>query len=286
MRSKRPKSKAEIPANGPDAAGRQGLVAERLDPALIELQIQVARLMLEAGVDVPTMQEQMQRAIVLAASSVSRFRNKKPNYSGIAAMTGLPRNEIRKILEDAESKDQSFSAHDLRGMDRLVGGWLSDQEFLGPKGEPLVLPRGGGPGSFESLVSRYGSDVPAAALLRELMRRNIAELREERVTLTSTRGRTNRGPTAKKLAQTFRPLVEEVVAAGDKFIGIGSDSVVIEIQDDMSYSLLKRHLEVAVPLFFEQARIAANGIIGRKSGRTGSRKSRYVRLDLISINKK
>jgi len=53
---------------------------------------------------------------------------------------------------------------------RVVTGWLQDQEFQNEDGQPGELIYGDADDSFNLLVKRHGGDVPARALLDELVR--------------------------------------------------------------------------------------------------------------------
>lgn len=279
---KKERPKSQRPGHDGGVASTVGLS----EPLLVDLQLRLAQLAVDSGCDIPRMMEHFQRACVIAAAGRSRFSNKKPNHSGIAAMTGLPRAEVKRILETASS-DGSAAEYEPRGVERVIFGWLNDPEFLSPGLEPLALPRVGPQGSFDVLVSRYGNDVPSAAILRELARRRYVTSANGRITLVSLRGRPPKSSITKRLADVVTPLLETVVAMPDSAsVTVGTESVTIEVPDDISYKLLQRHLNIAVPLFFEQARIAANGIFEKKRKKASSKNAKYVRLDLISLAKK
>lgn len=288
MREKRRKSLAKPgKAANSSSSKNTGAFSGAQEQILLDLQLRVAQMLVESGIDVPTMQRQLERACVIAAAGKSLFSNKKPNHSGIAAMTGLPRNEIKRILENISPQNGMTPDLESRGVDRVVAGWISDSEFLTSDSEPLPLPRSGKKGSFDALVKRYGNDVPGAAMLREMLRRKHVESKGNLITLVSLKGRSPRGAVAKRLASAVSPLVELVATAPDSAsLSIGTDAVTIEVPDDISYKLLRRHLDIAVPLFFEQARIAANGIFEKKRKKTSNKNGKFVRLDLISVEKK
>lgn len=289
MREKRRKNLAYPGkvAKGSSSGGVPGAYSGAQESLLLDLQMRVAQLLVESGIDVPRLQEQLERACVIAAAGKSLFSNKKPNHSGIAAMTGLPRNEIKRILESISPDSGMTPEPESRGVDRMVAGWVSDPEFLTSDSEPLLLPRSGKTGSFDTLAKRYGNDVPAAAILREMLRRKQVEYKGDLIALVSRKGRSTRATVAKRLASAVSPLVELVATAPDSAsLSIGADAVTIEVPDDISYKLLRRHLDIAVPLFFEQARIAANGIFEKKKKKVSQKNGKFVRLELISLEKK
>ena len=53
---------------------------------------------------------------------------------------------------------------------RVVTGWLQDIQFCDSRKQPRVLTYGDPDDSFNLLVKRYGGDVPARAMLDELVR--------------------------------------------------------------------------------------------------------------------
>jgi len=112
-------------------------------------------------------------AFVRAAAGKSRLRNGKVNQSKIAALTGLPRKEIRRILDCTTASLDSDRATNMPSA-RVVHGWLTDRRFLTPKGKPKSLAIGGAKSTFERLVRDYGGDISPRAVLEELMRsRNV-----------------------------------------------------------------------------------------------------------------
>ncbi len=53
---------------------------------------------------------------------------------------------------------------------RVVSGWLQDADFLDAEQRPLALEYGDADRGFNRLVKRYSGDVPARAVLDELVR--------------------------------------------------------------------------------------------------------------------
>jgi hypothetical protein len=69
---------------------------------------------------------------------------------------------------------------------RVIAGWVRDKEFTDAAGEPLALSQAGATGSFSLLVKRYSGDVPARAVLDELLRVGAVEhLDDDRIRLLS-----------------------------------------------------------------------------------------------------
>lgn len=111
-------------------------------------------------------------AFVRAAADNSRLRNGKVNHSKVAALTGLPRKEIRRILDRTIINLKPHRTTSLPSA-RVVHGWLTDREFLTRKGKPKSLAVGGTQFSFEQLVREYGGDISPRAILEELLRSKV-----------------------------------------------------------------------------------------------------------------
>jgi len=88
-------------------------------------------------------------------------------------MTGLPRGEIKKILDSKDSV--AGMSQDNLPARRVLAGWHDDPGFLDSSGMPLVLPIFGKRRTFERLVEKYGSGLPVRAMLDELIQLNAVE---------------------------------------------------------------------------------------------------------------
>jgi hypothetical protein len=89
------------------------------------------------------------------------------NQSRIAVITGLTRKEVKRVLvraQKSESFDRTFSRPS-----RLLTGWHSDPQFLGPYGVPLELKyedsESSDVPSFKELCRIYGADMSPKAML-------------------------------------------------------------------------------------------------------------------------
>lgn len=125
-------------------------------------------------------------AFVRAAADSSRLRNGKVNHSKVAALTGLPRKAIRRILNNSTA---SLESHRTAGMpsERVVEGWLTDRRFVTANGKPKSLTVGGGKSSFQRLVKDYGGDISPRAVLEELMRSRRVRRAGERLRLQTAK---------------------------------------------------------------------------------------------------
>jgi hypothetical protein len=97
------------------------------------------------------------------------IRGRDTNLSRAALLTGIDRKEVARIKESLKNNDESEESqqgHDR--MTRVLSGWYQDPDFLDESGKPLVIPTEGDLPSFSQLAKRYGGDMPASAILKEL----------------------------------------------------------------------------------------------------------------------
>ena len=144
----------------------------RGDALILRLLTELAYVLLPRGVTPRTIAELARIAFVRAASDISRLRNGRVNHSRVAAQTGLTRADIKRLLDSKFSADRLVSSP----LEKVIGGWRSDPEFLTDAQKPRVLRISGARGSFARLVQKHGGDVPHRAVLEEL--RQLVTIRE------------------------------------------------------------------------------------------------------------
>lgn len=99
------------------------------------------------------------RQMIRATGRISRSR--------VAIVTGLTRSEVAHVL-DRIRREKRRDRH-LHRADRVLKGWSTDPDFLTWRGRPRALTVKGRHGSFQDLVKRYSGDIPARAMLDELV---------------------------------------------------------------------------------------------------------------------
>jgi hypothetical protein len=108
------------------------------------------------------------------AQSEYGIRGRPTNLSRTALLTGLDRKAISGIKKKRAADPAAFAApppqHKQNRIARVLSGWYQDPQYLTAEGRPRVLPLAGPAPSYEDLVKRYGGDVPAITILRELKR--------------------------------------------------------------------------------------------------------------------
>src|SRR5258705_5114142 len=103
-----------------------------------------------------------------------RVADCRMSQARIAIVTGLSRKEVARVIAD-EGKGHSEDESKFNRVIRVLAAWHMDSEFTGPYGIPLELEFENDPGkpSFQSLVRKYSGDMPARAMLDELLRVGI-----------------------------------------------------------------------------------------------------------------
>jgi len=154
---------------------------------LEQLLFELAVALLPRGITPNRFSYLAREAFIRAAAGHARMRNGKVNHSKIAALTGLPRKEIRRILNRPPTIGSEPDATTRMPSDRVVSGWLTDRRFLTRHGRPKVLAIGGEAPSFDRLVKEYGGDISPRAVLEELMRSRTVLRVGERVELQTSK---------------------------------------------------------------------------------------------------
>jgi hypothetical protein len=138
-----------------------------------------ARHLLAAGLSHAQFTALARIAYFRAASEIATFRNRRVNYSAVAAMTGLTRLQVRELAKQgpaaALAKPDRFV--------RIIEGWTTDPRFQKSDFSPRRLAIGAKPSGFRDLVRKYGGDIPPRATLREMVRNRLVTLHGQYVQL-------------------------------------------------------------------------------------------------------
>ncbi len=131
------------------------------------------RLLLRHGVAHATLAQWLKQLYVDTAASEFALEGRKLSISRIALVTGINRKEVKRLLEQPPAPDAHQTKHNRSA--RIIHGWRNDRDFTDAAGHPLELPFSGGEHGFSTLVKRYSGDIPARAVLDELIRTGIVE---------------------------------------------------------------------------------------------------------------
>ncbi|MEY4155976.1 MAG: hypothetical protein RJB64_697 [Pseudomonadota bacterium] len=164
----------ESGAGFPDAALAAQAVAQVLQP--------LARLMIGHGLQLPSMVELLKKALVDEAALAYGLEDRITSDSRIALLTGVHRKDVRRLREANELPELATPMVPVAAS--VVARWISDPRFLNADQSPRVLartPKRGvvGESDFTKLVAEVSRDVGARAVLDELARLGVVEIRED-----------------------------------------------------------------------------------------------------------
>jgi hypothetical protein len=160
-RSSSRSSTRPAPTAAPDAAELRDSLQALLDA--------LAPLLLRTRITPAMVTQQLRLAYVRAAAAHARMATGRVNHSLIATLTGLSRLEVRRLLAGGREA-RATPVRQLDRAARVLDGWSRDPAYRSARGRPRALPLRGPAPSFETLVQRYGGDVPPLAVQRELER--------------------------------------------------------------------------------------------------------------------
>jgi Family of unknown function (DUF6502) len=175
--------------------------AARLDNAVrraaLRILYRLVRVLLRHGVSFQAFGDLAKQAYVDVARQHFALPGRKLSISRVSVLTGLTRKEVQRLLEAAPAVDADARERHNRAA-RVLTGWVRDADFR--DGEALRALPFEGPLSFSELVRRYGGDVPARAVLDELLRVGSVERDEGGTIRPLSRGYLPRRSDVGKLA--------------------------------------------------------------------------------------
>ncbi|MBT8141508.1 MAG: hypothetical protein HKN88_06400 [Gammaproteobacteria bacterium] len=128
----------------------------------------IIRILLRAGINYKQFAKITREVFVDVASEDFGISGRKTNISRVAILTGISRSEVTKIRKKQEECGEIEIPQTVNNAGRLLSGWHVDKEFLDQNGKPLILTVDGDEPNFTSLMNKYGGDIPATAMLKEL----------------------------------------------------------------------------------------------------------------------
>ncbi|MEW6248197.1 MAG: DUF6502 family protein [Nitrospirota bacterium] len=155
--------------------------------AISHLLRPLVRLLLRHGIPFKAVAEVAKHVYVTVAMDEFALPTRKQTVSRVSVLTGLSRKEVHRVLAIPPQQDQDAAIRYNRAA-RIVTGWIRDAEFLDKQGRPRPLPWQGRRRSFAALVERYSGDIPARAVLDELLRVGVVRRLEDGRVQLLTRG--------------------------------------------------------------------------------------------------
>jgi hypothetical protein len=142
---------------------------QALESALAQLLKPLVRLMLRHGMPFAAFERIAKRSYVDVALRDFGIPGKKPSISRASILSGLTRKEVRNLLAAPAERADSSGEERYNRAARVLTAWLRDAAFCDRRGRPRALEIDGEAG-FAELVRRYSGDMPARAVLDELVR--------------------------------------------------------------------------------------------------------------------
>lgn len=132
----------------------------------------LVRILLRHGISFAEFAEITKAVYVEIAVTDFKVEGKRGTKSRIAVITGLTRKEVSRVVDHANKETDDYKSN-LNRVARVLAGWHTDPDFLGPYGMPLEIRYEEGELSavnFTTLVRRYSGDMSPRSMLDELLR--------------------------------------------------------------------------------------------------------------------
>ncbi|MBI5099061.1 MAG: hypothetical protein HZB30_07450 [Nitrospirae bacterium] len=152
--------------------------------AIVRLLHPLLKILLRNGIPYGTFCELAKWVYVDVASREFVIQGRKQTDSRIATITGLSRKEVRRLRGISVFDDLGSPERYNRAV-RVISGWRQDQDFLNSKGLPRELSFEGAQASFSSLVKSYSGDIPPRAILDEMLRAGVIDVKKGKIKLLS-----------------------------------------------------------------------------------------------------
>jgi len=156
-----------------DAAAR---THQALHAAVARLLRPLFRVLLRQSMSFGAFEEIAKRVYVEVAMQDFAIEGKKPSISRASILSGLTRKEVQRLVQTPGHAVDSSERYNRAA--RVLTGWARDPDFFDSHGAPRVLALDGET-SFASLVRRYSGDMPARAVLDELVRVGAVRARDD-----------------------------------------------------------------------------------------------------------
>jgi hypothetical protein len=153
------------------------------------LLVPLIRVLLRNGIAFHEFAEVVKSTYARVCAMEFGVPDRRMTNSRVAIMTGLTRKEVAKIFagEDHLEKILDNNVHRIA---RVLQGWHTDKDFIGPYGVPRELHVDNDPSgapTFGDLVRRYSGDMPARAMLDELLRSKAVARADEKNVIRAER---------------------------------------------------------------------------------------------------
>lgn len=151
----------------------------------------LARLMIDHGLQLPSMVELLKQALVDEAAVAYGLGEKGSSDTRIALLTGVHRKDVKRLREAGKMLATPVPMVPVAAS--VVARWISEPRYLNADQTTRALARTPGRGhagetDFTTLVAEVSRDLGARAVLDELVRLGVVELREDGYVVLRTAG--------------------------------------------------------------------------------------------------
>lgn len=154
----------------------------QLQNALRRISAALVRLLLRYNLPFDDFASMLKQQYVRIARTEFSLTRRPTSKSRIALLTGLNRREVARLIADDAGSAQLEPA--LGPVGRIVAAWVREPAFHTSDGRPSRLRQEGETLSLAALIRHCAADIPAKAVLRELLRLElVAELPDGRIEL-------------------------------------------------------------------------------------------------------
>jgi hypothetical protein len=150
-------------------------LSEILASAVFRLLTPLVGILLRNGMSFDAFADLARRAYVEVGMKDFGIPGKKQTISRVSILTGLSRKEVQRILAEKGLAGGIEVRESYNRAARVIAGWVRDADFTDAAGNPIALSPEGTHTSFSLLVKRFSGDVPARAVLDELLRVGAVE---------------------------------------------------------------------------------------------------------------
>jgi len=189
-----------------------------VESALSHILDALAAILIPLDVTPAQLTQAARISFVKVSARQARMRSSgRPHLARIAALTGLTRAEVKKIVS-ADFR-RSNTADDSPRALRVLHGWMTSADYS-VRGKPRTLPIIGSAPSFDSLCKEFSGDIPRRVILDELER-------QERIVFSRSKKRVSVSPRAKSENRSSREQAALMFAAAMLSEALRLDAVVL-----------------------------------------------------------
>ena len=150
--------------------------------ALAQLLRPLARLMIGHGLQLMPMMELLKKALVDEAQASFELADKANSDTRVALLTGVHRKDVKRLRETPDTATPETPLMPVAAS--VVARWISEPRYLNADQSTRSLARTArrsapGEPDFTTLVAEVSRDVGARAVLDELGRLGVVEIRED-----------------------------------------------------------------------------------------------------------